>query len=201
MRYVIPIWLATLVSFAATLFASSPAIANMCWGASLYDAYQDGDGVELRFSLFADGAPGIEDAFTLKRNGMKLFADKVFSPDDADSSGSECWWWNVDEAYCADNEAECTDCDGDGEPECLGSCSTAYHFTQEDSCVSPGHVRYDLDPCGGWEELVIEDVGQDCDSYGCTVSKPGRSSPEALVAGLMLGIGLIAAGFARRPWK
>lgn len=196
MRYRFVLSLAVVAS--ALMVTAPTANADSCWGASLYDAYQDGEGVVLHFSLFSGGDPGIADAFTLKRNGKKLFSNRVFSTDDADSSGTECWWYHVDEAYCAENPVECADCDDDGTAECLDTCKTAYHFTYEDTCVSPGEARYDLEPCGGWEELVVEDVGQDCPAGGCSVSGPGCGSPGAFATLLLLGVGLVAIGFSRR---
>ena len=149
---------------AASLMMPVAVKADDCHGPSFFDAIQKGKTVELKFFLSKDAEVNMDTEYHFTRNDEVIIPAKIYEAEDADSEGATCHGGG-DPDWCAENEGMCVDCDGDDVPECVGTsgCETIYYFTEVDDCAPPGETRYRLIPCGGWEDLDIEDVGQDCD--------------------------------------
>jgi hypothetical protein len=164
------------------------------------------DGADVIVSIKADYELG---EITLNREGdfdpVEVFAGTIPNAEAADHE-TGCSGY-PDEPWCEEHPTACWDCDGDGVDECQDPCLDRYRFDIVDECVYPGAVEYVLYEEGAEvdsEEIVVEDVGQDCPrppgsggGSGCSASGH-RAGPGAPVALLMLIVGVSALAWRRR---
>lgn len=123
-----------------------------------------------------------------------LDEEAVLHPEDSVGRGSSYCMGVYGWDSCAEEGADCDDCDGDGFPECADrTCSErSFFFDLTDTCVQPGTATYLLygmyrNSSGGrdaWEldrkEIDVKDTGDDCLPDSDISQMPDDSSDDGL---------------------
>jgi hypothetical protein len=197
----------------ASLLAPAVALADTGPTARFHSMLQQGQDVEITVAIPDDGYLLVGDPhrLTRERNGavVTLFEEMVFaeSVDAVQSFVNVCVTsYDPDAVDCAEAPDECTDCDGDGTPECGPSDYCDYYalFDVVDTCVPAGEATYRIqnevqEYSQGAQAIEVIDSGEPCGgSAGCAVASPGRAAAPSVLALLMLGAGLALVGRGRR---
>jgi hypothetical protein len=160
---------AFLVSLIAVLVVPASVSANMSTTPWIHEIIQNGQEVEITFSVFEDSSeervlehwnpnvdsdgipfPDLSNAYTLERFGEDdndwgvIFEDRIFSAQDADLVTDYTCQFNeiAPDIDCGPKNDGCIDCDDDDIAECRGFCAVAYRYTVVDSCPPPGNKYY-----------------------------------------------------------
>jgi hypothetical protein len=207
-----------LMSLSVVLVLPASVLANISTTPWIYEIIQNGQDVEITFSVFKDSSddrvledwaphidpesiegipfPDLSNAYTLERSGQNdnevIFEDRIFFAEEADFVTEYTCQDNGTFASCGPVDEGCTDCDGDGIEECLTYCAVAYRYTFIDSCPPPGEKYYLVNTPETKEYMddIIEDTFNSLGSASFTVHESNASCSEDSSGCSVTGIGI-----------
>ena len=177
------LWLFTMFP-TATLASDGPPL----W---IFEMNQDGQNVNIVLQMSDIAEPGFEEAFRITRTGngetVSVLADHFFNEHDAIFTGEPgCQWFDMDMApaeFCRNKTCDgcedaeffrsmCSDCDGDGTPDCWGDCvensETGEMVCRENYCDTHNDCNTDCDGdgindcAGGCETVYRFEIVDEC---------------------------------------
>lgn len=186
---------------AAVLAGAGAADANPIMDAGMYELTQEGQDVRIVMWMLG----GTDATHTIVRESEEPGYTKLVVAnrrlDDGVYTERQCLRADIAET-CADPDASCWDCDGDGEAECIEECTEVPYVDVIDRCVFPGRAVYkhwigrmdDYDTVG--IEITVADTGAECDYVpatvsDCSVAGLGSRPVSVGVFVTLLGVGLI----------